>query len=210
MYKIVCRGAKFSFFAMLLLALPIIIEAKQILNIWLVNVPEYAVTFAQLSLVMGMCDCIGNSGYTACMATGKLKKYSIIITSIGILEFPLAWIFFAYGASPQYAYYTYIAVKISVLIARMFLLKSMVGLKISMYIKNVFVPIIITSIIAIIPPVIIYNCMDENIIRLILIILASTLSTSISALYCGLTKNERNLILSKTKNIVYKFIKHKK
>lgn len=209
MHKLVCRGAKFSFFAMLLFSLPIIIEAKQILDLWLVNVPQYAVILVQLSLVMGMCDSIGNSGYTACIATGKLRNYSIIITSIGILEFPLAWIFFAYGAAPQYAYYTYIAVKIFVLIARMFLLKSMVGLKISMYIKNVFVPIIITSIIAIIPPVIIYNCMDENIIRLILIILASTLSTSISALYCGLTKNERNLILSKTKNIVYKFIKRK-
>lgn len=210
MHKLVCRGAKFSFFAMLLFALPIIIEAKQILSIWLVNVPEYAVIFAQLSLVMGMCDCIGNSGYTACMATGKLKKYSLIITSIGILEFPLAWIFFAIGAAPQYAYYTYIAVKITVLIVRMFLLKSMVGLKVSMYIKNVFIPIITTTIIAIIPPIILYKYLDENILRLILIVTISIISTSVSVLYGGMTKNERNLVLSKIKNIVYKFIKHRR
>lgn len=210
MHKLVCRGAKFSFFAMLFLALPIIIEAEQILSIWLVNVPEYAVIFAQLSLIMGMCDCIGNSGYTACMATGKLKNYSIIITSIGILEFPLAWGFFAYGAAPQYAYYTYIAIKITVLIVRMFLLKKMVGLKVSMYVKDVFVPIITTSIIAILPPIILYNCLDENILRLILIFMVSVTSTAFSALFLGMTKNERNLILSKTRNIVYKFIKHRK
>ena len=210
MHKLVCRGAKFSFFAMLMFALPIIIEAKQILSIWLVNVPEYTVIFTQLSLVMGMCDCIGNSGYTACMATGNLKRYSIIITTIGILEFPLAWIFFTYGAAPQYAYYTYIAVKITVLIARMFLLKSMVSLKVSIYIKNVFVPIITTSIIAIIPPAIIYNYLNETIIRLIFIILISITSTSVSVLYLGMTRDERNLILSKTKNIFYKLTKHKK
>ena len=210
MYKLVCRGAKFSFFAMLLLSLPIILEAKQILSIWLVDVPDFAVIFAQLSLVMGMCDCIGNSGYTACMATGKLKKYSIIITSISIFEFPLAWIFFASGAAPQYAYYTYIAIKIAILIVRMFLLQNMIGLKIGLYIKNVFIPIIATTLIAIVPPTALYNCLDESIVRLILIVIISVVSTAFSALYMGMTVNEKNMIIGKTKNIVYKFIKHKR
>lgn len=210
MYKLVCRGAKFSFFAMLFLALPIMIEAKQILTLWLVDVPEYAVIFVQLSLIMGMCDCIGNSGYTACMATGKLRNYSIIITSIAILEFPLAWIFFVIGAAPQYAYYTYIAVKVTVLIARMFLLKSMVGLNVGMYIKNVFVPIMATSIVAITPPVILYYYLDESIIRLFITFIVSVICTSASILFLGMARNERNFILSKIKNIIYKFIKHRK
>ena len=210
MHKLVCRGAKFSFFAMLLFALPIIIEAKQILSIWLVNVPEYTVIFTQLSLIMGMCDCIGNSGYTACMATGKLKNYSIIITSVGILQFPLAWIFFAYGAAPQYAYYTYIAIKITVLITRMFLLKNMVGLNVDMYVKNVFAPIMITSIVAITPTIILYNYLDESIIRLFITIIVSVICTSTSILFLGMTRNERSLILSKIKNIIYKLTKRRK
>lgn len=203
MHKLVCRGAKFSFFAMLLLALPIIIEARQILDIWLEDVPEYTVIFVQLSLVMGMCDCIGNSGYTACMATGKLKRYSIIITSIGILEFPLAWILFAAGTAPQAAYCSYIVIKIMVLIARMFLLQNMVGLKVGMYIKEVILPITTTSIAAVISPVILYNCLDANIPRLILVGILSVISSVLSILYLGMTKNERNLVLNKIKNIVY-------
>ena len=208
MHKLVCRGAKFSFFAMLFLALPIIFEAKQILSIWLVNVPEYAVIFAQLSLVMGMCDCIGNSGYTACMATGKLKKYSITITSIGILEFPLAWTFFAIGAAPEYAYYTYIAIKITVLIARMFLLQNMIDLKVKTYIKNVFTPIIITAATAIIAPTIIHYYMDESIIRLIIVTATSIVSTALAALYLGMTTNERGFITTKVKNVFCKIIRH--
>lgn len=204
MYKLVCRGAKFSFFAMLLLSLPIILEAKQILSIWLVDVPEYAVIFAQLSLVMGMCDCIGNSGYTACMATGKLKKYSIIITSIGILEFPLAWTFFAIGATPQYAYYTYIAIKITVLIARMFLLQNMIGLKVNTYINSVFKPIVITASTAIIAPIILHFYMEESIMRLIIIVVTSIVSSALAVLYLGMNKNERTSII---KGIVRKFFK---
>lgn len=210
MYKLVCRGAKFSFFSILFLALPIIIEAEQILGIWLVNIPEYAVIFVQLSLVMGMCDCIGNSGYTACIATGKLKRYSIIITCISILEFPLAWIFFAAGAAPQYAYYTYIAVKISVLIARMFLLENMIGLKANMYIKNVFIPIIATSIVAVIPPIALYHYLDASIWRLLTVTFLAFTSTALSALYLGMTKGERDVILRKIRTVINKFTNHKK
>lgn len=210
MHKLVCRGAKFSFFAMFFLALPIIIEAEQILGFWLVEIPEYAVTFVQLSLIMGMCDCIGNSGYTACMATGKIKKYSIIITSIAILEFPLAWIVFYIGAAPQYAYYTYIGVKIAALIARMFLLESMVSLKVSTYIKKVFVPIFATSILAVILPITLRYTMDEGFLRFIMVGFTSVVSTVIAALYAGMTKNERKVIITKVQNIIYKFVKQKR
>lgn len=201
MHKLVCSGAKFSFFSMLLISLPIIIEAEQILKLWLVDVPDHAVAFVQLSLVMGMCDCIGNSGYTACMATGKLKKYSLIITSIACLEFPLAWVFFTFGAMPEYAYYTYIAVKIAVLIVRMYLMESMVGLKIVMYVKNVFMPIIRTTTIALILPSAIFLYMPPSIVRFITVAFSSVISVSLSTLYLGMTQNERNLILHKLKSI---------
>ena len=207
MYKLVCRGAKFSYFSMLLLAFPIILEAEQILNIWLVDVPEHAVNFVRLSLVMGLCDSIGYSGYTACMATGKLRKYSLIITSIAILEFPLAWLFFAMDALPEYAYYTYIAVKITVLVVRMFLLDSMVGLKVSMYIKNVFVPIISTTLLAVFIPVMVGLLLQPTILRLVITTLLSVTCVVVSALSVGMTTNERRVILGSCKKIADKFIK---
>lgn len=208
MHKLVCRGAKFSYFSMLLLALPIIIEAEQILNIWLVDVPQYTVIFVQLSLVMGMCDCIGNTGYTACIATGKIKWYSIIITSVAFLEFPLAWVIFSIGALPQYAYYTYIAIKITILFVRMMLMEKMVGLKATMYIKNVFIPILLTTVTAIALPILLSQMVSPSIMRICLTIIASFISVIISALYLGMNINERKVILSKGKSLINKLFKH--
>lgn len=207
MYLLVCRGARFSYFAMLFLSLPLIIECKQILDIWLVDVPEYAVIFVQLSLIMSMCSAIGNSGYTACMATGKLKRYSIIITSIGLLEFPLAWLLFAYGASPVAAYYTYIVVRILVLIARMFLLESMVGLKVMMYMKQVFVPITLTTVVAIILPMLFDYFTEQTMIRIPVMIILTSVSVILSTFYLGMQKNERNVIVEKIKIQVNKYLK---
>ena len=204
MHKLVCRGAKFSYFSMLFIALPIIIEAEQILSVWLVDVPKHATAFVQLSLIMGMCDCIGNTGYTACMATGKLKKYSLTITSIACLEFPLAWIFFTIGAIPEYAYYTYIAVKLTILFVRMYLMQNLVGLKASVYVKSVFLPIGMATSAAIIAPIIIYSYMTDGFARFLIVCSVSFISVLLSALYLGLTKNERNTILNKCKGILSK------
>lgn len=207
MHKLVCRGAKFSYFSMLLLALPIIIETEQILSVWLVEVPAHAVAFVQLSLIMGMCDCIGNSGYTACIATGKLKRYSLTITSIACLEFPLAWMFFAIGSTPEYAYYTYIAVKVTILFVRMHLMEKMIGLKCSMYATNVFLPIAATTVAALILPIAIYFNMKSGIARFILLALTSVVSVSLATLYIGMSKNERMVILHKIKDIYLKALK---
>lgn len=208
MHKLVCRGAKFSYFSMFFLALPIIIEAEQILKLWLVNVPEHAVAFVQLSLIMGMCDCIGNSGYTACMATGKLRKYSLIITSVACLEFPLAWIFFSLGAIPEYAYYIYIAVKIAVLIVRMYLMDNMVDLKVGVYFKNVFIPIILTTVASIILPIIIFMFMQPGLVRFVAVGFASVVSVSLSTMYIGMTKSERKSVIHKLKGLYSKLTKN--
>lgn len=204
MHKLVCRGAKFSYYCMLLLALPIILEARQILDLWLVDVPEYAVSFVQLILINSLCDCIGRTGYTACMATGRLKKYSLVITSVAFLEFPLVWIAFSMGAAPQYAYYIYVFVKLGALIARMFLMEEMVSLKVGMYVRQVFVPIILTTLVAWVIPVLLHHVMTPNFLRIVVVTLASVVSVGCGALFLGMTGGERSIILASCRKILNK------
>lgn len=207
MHKLVCRGAKFSYFSMLFLSLPIILEADKILGIWLVNVPANTTIFVQLSLVMGMCDCIGSSGYTACVATGKMKTYTLALTPLIILEFPLTWLFFKYGAPVVSTYYIYIIIKILVLFVRMILMQKMINLKVSLYIKGVFLPIIFTSVVAVIPALIIVNYLQPTYIRLLLTFIVSCISTALSALFIGMTKHERQVIIDKANLIIHRLIK---
>lgn len=207
MYKLVCRGAKFSFFSMLILSLPIILEANQILSIWLTKVPEHTVIFVQLSMIMGMCDCIGATGYTACMATGKLKRYSLTLTPLIVLEFPLSWLLFYYGASVESSYYLYILIKLLVLFVRMYLMQSMIGLNCLMYIKGVFLPITLTTLFSIILPMLIITFMDENILRFFILLVVSTISVVVSVLFLGMTRIERNIIIQKSSNLFSKIIK---
>ena len=206
MYSLVCRGAKFSYFAMLLMALPIVCEAEKILNIWLTVVPEHTVIFVQLSLVLGVFDCVGASGYTACAATGKMKRYALILTPIGLLEFPLTWVFFLMGAPVVSTYYLYIFIKFLVLMARLFLLRDMVGLSPVVFIKNVFYPIVLTTLVAVLPSMLVIYFFPQSLWRLFVSVIVALSAVSFASLYVGMTVGERQIIMER----VYKFLrKHK-
>ena len=56
--KLLYKGSRLSFYMLLLLSLPIIIETDCILSVWLKVVPEHTVNFVRLILVLSMCQSI--------------------------------------------------------------------------------------------------------------------------------------------------------
>ena len=202
LYTLICRGAKFAYFAMFIMLLPLVCETPYMLSVWLTIVPPHTVIFVQLSLILGIFDCIGFSSYTACMATGRIRLYSITLAIIGALEFPLTWIFFTYGAPVVSTYYLYIFVKILVLIARVILLRDMVGLPPQMYIIEVLIPILLTTLIAIIPSLLIISFFPSSFVRLCISVIVAIISVGLSALYIGMTQREREVILEKVNSVV--------
>lgn len=202
MFNLVCRGAKFSFFLMYLMALPLIFEADMVMHIWLTVVPEKTVLFVQLSLILGMFDCIGSTSVTACMATGKIRKYSLVIGTLGLLEFPLVWIAFSAGGAIELAYYLYIVVKAVVILVRMLLMRGMVGMPVSVYLTNGLLPIAIVAVVAAVPSVLVAISLPQGYLRLIVSIVVGVLSVGMTALYLGMTKGERTTIISKAMVVV--------
>lgn len=207
-HDLVCRGAKFSYLAMLIFAVPLICETETILNVWLVEVPDYAVIFTQLSLILGMVDCLGSSGFTASMASGKIKKHALVLTPISFIEFPLTWIFFACGASVVWTYYLYIFVKVAVMITRTHLLEGFIGLRFSTFYKRTLQPSILATIAAAIPVALVVLLMPQGILRFFISMIVGFGSAMASSFYIGMTKGEREVIGAKAKSILYKFIKH--
>ena len=79
----------------------------------------------------------------------------------------------------------------------MYLLKSMVGLPVRMYVQKVFIPVITVAALAIIPPIVLVNFITPSLIRLLLSVVVGVLSVGTVALFAGMTVNERQLILQK-------------
>lgn len=206
MFSLVCKGTIYSYYLMLLFAVPVFLEAEFILTIWLKTVPDYTVVFLRLTLIAALCKMLGNTGYTACMATGDIKMYSIWITAVGIWVFPLTWVAYKLGATAEYAYYAFIVIYILVEVVRLLLMKQMLEFPPLLFLKEVIAKIVIVTPLVFILPFVFHQIMASGWLRLIVVLFVGTLSTGLGVSFIGLNNNERHYLISLVKS---KQVKHK-
>ena len=208
MHKLVCRSSKFSAFLMTFFAVPIILETDTILTIWLKNPPAYAAIFLKWIIISTFMDTVlANSLVTSMFATGKIKRYQIIVTTVGCLVFPLSWIAFKLGFEPQVGYVLYFIIYSILLFVRLYLLKDMVKLPAMMYIREVLYKLIPVMAICFVIPGVLIMTMEAGWIRLILVCILSVFVTAITEYTLGLSRNERNFVGDKIKLALDKFRK---
>lgn len=200
-FRLACRGAKFSYLMLFLLILPIMLEADQILRIWLGTPPEQSSIFLIWTLLATLTTITGGTLVTLMMAHGDIKRYQILITAFGFLPFPLSWIAFEFGAPAVWAFIIYFIVYYILIYVRMWLVHDKTGLPYMMYMKEVIFRTHIVSILSFIPAFIVTQIMDETIFRFLLTCVVSVCASSLFIYAIGLQSNERKII--KTKFIVF-------
>lgn len=197
MNRLVMSGAKISYFLVFLISLPVLMETNYILNLWLEEVPEHTVEFIRLATIATIIDRLGNTGYTACMATGNIRRYVLWITSIGCLSFPLTYIVYTLGASVESTYVVFIIVYSVVDMVRLWIMKDLLNFSIRLFFKEVIMKILIVSLMSCIIPLFMMYFMDSSFIRFITVSAICILSTLFSIYIWGLKKLERETISEK-------------
>lgn len=200
MHDLVCKGAKYSFFIMLIPSLPILLETPQILELWLKQVPNYTVVFTRLTILISLNAVLSQTLITSMLATGDIKKYQIIVGGLNLSVFPLAYVAFKLGLPPYSSYIIQFVVYGIELVARVILLKGMIKLPIRKYINEVLLRVLFVAFCAALLPVIITTSMQENLIRLFVVTGVCVLCTFSSIYLLGLSKEERIWVNGKLKN----------
>lgn len=206
LYNLICQGAKFSFFLLLIFTVPIFVEAENILKLWLGIVPEYTVVFLRLVIISSYMTILGNTSYTAIMATGRIRNYQIVITIVGCLVFPLTWVLFEIGMPVTYTYYTYIIIYFILNFIRLNYLKSLLKLPSIRFLKDVLLNISFISIISFAIPFLFVQYIDSSFLRIVYTSIISFGVNIITIYFIGLKKDERFFINSKFKYLMYKVI----
>lgn len=206
MHQLVFQGAKYSFFLLFALSLPIFLETELILRLWLKIVPEYTVIFTQLVIINVLIDTISGPLMTAAQASGKIKLYQGVVGGLLLLILPISYLFLKMGYPPQITLYVNIVVSIIALFARLKIISPLVNLSIKEYLKNVVLRIIPVVLIAIIFPFIIQYFFHAGLIRLVLVVLSSIISVLVSIFLVGMNKNEQ-LFIQRKLELLYSKIK---
>lgn len=199
MFSLVKESSKFSFFLLLILSLPILFCTSTILNLWLTVVPNYASIFTKLTLILGMSEALGIPLQFVNQATGRIKKYQIVVGGIQLLNFPLSYILLNMGLSPVSVYYCAITISQSCMFARLLMLRHSVGLNIKDYIYSVYLPVLSVAICTALPIYFISKIIESNVqpyLSSILIILLCLVDSIATVWLIGCSNQERKQIKS--------------
>jgi hypothetical protein len=107
--------------------MPILLETKMILNIWLVKVPDYSVIFVQLTFINLLINTFYRFMVVAIAATGRIKNYQIIVGGIKLLALPLTYLFLRLGGNPTTGLLVVIFLEAVCVFFNLQFVKNMVG-----------------------------------------------------------------------------------
>ena len=195
MMQLVYRGAKISYFLLFFLSLPVILETDFILGVWLKEVPEHTSILFQLCMIGVMVDRIGCTSTTACMATGKIKNYTIWVSIVGCLVFPLTLLCFKVGMPVESTYVMYILVYIGVDITRMIMMRKLIEFNIREYLYEIYVVSIAATLCAVILPLAVSHYLEPSVSRFFTTCVTCVISCSLSILFIGFNKKERTALV---------------
>ena len=206
MFSLVYRGARFSYYLLFFLSLPIIINADCILHIWLTEVPDHAVLFVQLALIITMISSVSNPLIIAQNATGNVRNYQLIVGGVQLLNLPLCYVAFKLGMQPEAAYFVAIAVEVLSLLARLYMIPFTIKeFKPTIFIKEVIVRCSLITVLSVLPPVLLYAFTEQGLVTFIINVVLCFVCSGLCVLFLGCTSAERTFLLSKAKEITAKF-----
>lgn len=201
MFRLVNDGARYSFYLLLLLSLPIIINADFILSLWLKEVPPYAVKFSQLTLVAMLIASLSKPLITAQNATGNVRNYQIVVGGVELLNLPLSYLCLYLGMDPTSVVFVTIIVNILSLSARLFMLpQTLKGFQPLVFCRIVILRCFAVTVLASSLPMAFSTIQSNEIIGFIINVMICFLFTALSVFYFGCSSTERTFILSKAKS----------
>lgn len=202
MHSLMFRSARFSFFLLFFLTLPILIETNFVLTIWLKNVPNDTVIFTQLMIAISLIYTIANPCVVANQATGKVKVYQAVVGGILLLILPISYVVLKLGAPAYAVFIVHFFVECLAQLARMIMLRKMINLPLIAYFKNIYVPVFCVVLVASLLPIYVNSMFDEGWHRFIIVGFTCVLSVSLTVFTFGFTASERLFFINKAKSIL--------
>ena len=188
------RSTKLTCYLILLVSLPLLFETPYILNLWLGFVPEHAVDFVRISIIITMIDSMANPIMTIAHATGRIKRYQFVVGMINIMIVPVAYFILSCGGNENTVFWVSLIMSILCSITRLYIVRWLMGFPIKEYVVSSLLPCIMVSTTAILLPIVVYILLPQGLMRFFVSTATCVLSTITMAYAIGLNKQERESV----------------
>lgn len=147
---LVCKISRFCALLMTIFVACVLVELDFVLDLWLDKVPVGASLLCFWTMISALVRTFAMGGtQTYEQATGKIKWFQIINSSLSLACLPLGWLAYKLGAEPVAIIQIYIGYTIVYRFIEFYLLKRLTGFPIATYLRKAYVkPIIVVALVA--------------------------------------------------------------
>ena len=200
LHRLMFSSSRISFFLLLLIALPVMIEVPYLLHLWLVEVPAYTVLFTRIILLEALFNTLSGTLITCLLATGILKWYQIVVGSIMLLNIPISYLLLKLGFSIETPLIVSLVIILISTGVRLWFGKFQLSINILAYVREVVKPVMIVLVLSPIFPLFVYKTMECGFLRLIVIFIISVLSVALCVYFLGMSKGEQSFLHAFVRN----------
>ena len=203
-YTLISSSSRLSFFLLLMLCVPLILRSDYVLQLWLTDVPPYTSQFVEWVLIYSLVFSLNTPLWTAIQAVGHLRATSLYGNTVYLLALPATYVLLKLGFPPYSIFQMLVVVRILYLIIAIRMLNRHVDFPLSSYCRHIVLPILLVSVVSVLPAVIINHFLPDNFGGLVVLCFAYVLILLPTAYFLGVTPQERVYLLSAAQNLLKK------
>ena len=166
MCMMVCRLGSIM---ILVFALPLAIEAHEVLRLWLVNPPQFAAELCIAFLAVAAFERMADGYRMAILSCGVgVLKYSLAISLGGIALVSVAWICFALGFGMWSLVAGFVAFAIAMISVHLYMASVLLGYRIRQWWRQVLIPILLLMLVVLSAGLMPRLCIEPSFWRVVL------------------------------------------
>lgn len=185
-----------GFFLSCLMVFPGIFYSQYILSIWLKVVPEYSDLFTMWTLMINLIAILEQPILIATLATGELKKYYLLVSTVQLLSLPVIFFFFSIGFDAVWAFVFLFLFKLLSLLCGVFRLNELYNSFIRVWFLRVAGPVFLSSLLLYLMDTIVRFFLSDNLLSLICFSLISGMFSILLISIICLNKQERSFVMN--------------
>ena len=200
MMGLVLRGSRFSFFLLLAVCLPVLLNTPWLMDVWQHTVPAHTVPFVRWVLVFTIIESFSYPLVTAMLATGDIRDYQLVVGGLQLLNLPLAWWLLRLTGTPEVVYIVAASLAVACLAARLWMLRKMIGLPVGRFLREVLLRSVLVLAVTLPVPLLLSFRLPDGLLRLLLTTAAVLLLGAVAVWTLGLRNDERAFLRTELRN----------
>ncbi len=189
--KLVYSGSKLETYLIYLIIIPFLYRTNKILAIWLNEVPEHMVIYAQCFVFISLMYATTGPLQTAVYATNRITRYLIVPDCISIAVLPIGYIVGKYTDSPGLLALVIVVINFIVCAMKMYYAHKATRFAIISMLTQIILPCLLVGISSLFCCYVLSFLVGNSIIDILILYVMNSLVLGLLIIWIGLTKTER-------------------